>query len=48
MFIIMIQIFLKIKNKNPKIQKEKFILLFVGLVSIAKGVQHAIHVQKTS
>lgn len=34
------------KIKIQKYNKKKFILLFVGLVSIAKGVQHAIHVQK--
>ena len=34
------------KIKIKKYNKKKFILLFVGLVSIAKGVQHAIFIQK--
>lgn len=34
------------KIKIKRYNKKKFILLFVGLVSIAKGVQHAIYTQK--
>ena len=37
----------KLKNiKINRYNKKKFILLFVGQVSIAKGVQHAIYTQK--
>jgi glycosyltransferase involved in cell wall biosynthesis len=34
------------KIKIKKYNKKKFVLLFVGLVSIAKGVQNAIYIQK--